>query len=183
MITFNSISQLPDRRWVFNWSQLAVDFYRVILNGRMIASVPNPESGEAQYIFGDPGPYSTKPPPLEVVGPTELADSEVDTPFLRLQWYNDTDCDRYEVQEFVSGQWVRRSTIATTDAAIHTVTTVVLADESTYQFRVIGYNETGEATLPLDFVTETASPPLFDDTTIAVHYDEDTNDIIIQFTI
>lgn len=179
MIQFTNITLQSDRRWRFTWDATSQDF-KIVLAGRTKSTVPNPDSGPVIYIFDGMGPYSIIPPPIEAVPVGEYAESEVDVPFLRIQWYADPSVTRYEFLEYVSGNWVVRGwAMVSSSSVINSITTNPLHDEREYSFRIINYNASGEASDPLEINVFTGSHPIFDDSNIVVEYNETTNAIDI----
>lgn len=158
--------------WSFTWADTGADSYRIIIRGFLVAVVTSPT-----YIYNLPG-YESSPPPIEVVEEGQLALSEIDRPFLVLQWWP-VDCGFYEVAEYINTAWVRQAIVIENRNALYSIQTPFLTDETLYQFRVNAVSSVQGRSDPIDFkefIVTPPQPPL----NIVVGFDDATTSITVS---
>lgn len=155
-ITFSSIRQLVTGEWVFAWVDTGADFYRIILHGHEIAN-----TNLNTYTFNLPiSNNSNLPPPIEVVAERNLAVSELNLPYMILQWYGSIGAVSYRIYELQGVSWVLKETFANQPQFLYTFVTSLLSDEEAHKFRIVAVNEAGMESTPLAFSYKVVRPPL-----------------------
>lgn len=166
--------------WQFQWPATGAAYYRVILRGKQLDLVTATDTGMQTYVYDGVG-FLDYPPPLEIVEETTQAASEINKPFLTIQWYGSTAATYYEVEEYVSSAWVVRFETAEVGATVYTWTSPLLVDGTTHLYRVTAYNSIEQGSTPLEFdISPVVTPPDFVETLYNVDYDEGTNEIIVE---
>lgn len=147
-----SVTLLSDGTWQYTWNGPA-GRYNVVLYGNVIAIATT-----NTYIYDLTG--SPTPPPLEIVPVGEPAMTEINRPFLRIQWYGDPNAIRYEVQE-LGTTWESVAYLSEIGEQVYTVDTPTLTDGETHQYRVIAFNDLdGSSPLPTYFTIVVVTCPV-----------------------
>lgn len=180
-IQFTSCVFQENGSWLFEWDAVGgATEYRIILEGNEIDSVEDPE-----YTFTGPmrpGWAGDYPPPLEVMVDDNLAPSEINKPFLLVQWYQEdgADAEYYSFDEYLSGSWSNRIIQDENGSWVYSIQTPTLADETLFIYRVIGYGSIQQPTDAQGYRIFVVRPPTFADTSIEVSYDDDLEEIVIS---
>lgn len=180
MITVQSIALTSAKQWQFTWTNTSAAYYRIVLNGVQIDEV-QPGTGSTQYLYSKNG-YEVYPPPLEIMEATEVAPSENNQPFLVMQWYGEgpENVDHYIVYELLSSQWVQRSFVNETGEFIYSCTTPILADETTFQYKVVAVGDIQQESTELDFVINVIRPPISPEGSFVVGWNTATNTVVVS---
>lgn len=167
-----SIILLPNGDgWQFQWPSTGAAFYRIVLRGRQIAIVPDNTNGLMTYNYDGFG-FTTYPPPLEIMEENTVAPSELNRPFITIQWYGQAAVSYYLLQENISGTWTTMFEIGEIGAFIYSWSSMLLVDESTHTYRVIAYNVIGQPSDAMAFdITPVVMPPNFNESLYSVEYD------------
>lgn len=115
--------------------------------------------------------------------PLNLAPSELNRPFLTMQWYGVGigSAAFYRVQEFIGGNWVTQFETAESGAPVYSWTSQLLVDESTHVYQVLAYNSLEQPSGPLEFdITPVVTPPDFVETLYDVTYDGVLEEIVLD---
>lgn len=174
------ISLLSDNRgWLFQWPSTGDVYYRVVLRGVQLEVVVDETDGMQSYVYNGPG-FLAYPPPLEITIGATLAPSEINKPFLQMQWYGETTASYYQVQEYLSGSWQTWYQIGEIGAPVYSWTTPLLVDETTHLYRVMAFNIIDQSSAALAFdMTPVVTPPDLVDTTLKVSYDGTGHNIVL----
>lgn len=174
-----TITMQADGSWLFEWPSTGDSYYRIVLQGEELTKVTDETNGIQQYVYDGPA-FISYPPPLEIMPASAgLAPSEINKPFIAMQWYDVDGAVRYEVQELVSAVWTTKFFIEDVDAVLYTWRSVPLTDQTTHQYRVLAYNSIDQASDPLEFDIYVVTPPLFVETDFAIEYVG--TDIVLDF--
>jgi hypothetical protein len=156
--------------WQFQWPSTGDVYYRIVLQGEQIDSVLDNGTGLQTYVFRGIG-FINYPPPLEIVpGSAGQAPSEINRPFLLIQWYGESDAAYYQVQERVGGNWQLWFQTAETGAQVYSWQSSLLTDLSAHNYQVLAYNSIGQAGTPVPFNILVVTPPSFVDPNYNVTY-------------
>lgn len=134
-----------DGSWSFAWSGGSTP-WAIWLNGKQIDSVAT-----AAYTFGADPDYETSPPPLEIVGTGDTAESSLYPPRAVIQWRGVLTAAEYGVEQYVGGAWVEVANVSETAAGYYTYESDALTDETTHQFRVKAYRADGVSGAAITF--------------------------------
>lgn len=121
-----SVTQLPDGRWKYTWTYPAKE-YRIVLYGRLLATTT-----QQSYIYEEL--VRETPPPLEIV--TGQADSEINPPFITIQWKGDPTAQQYRVQELLT-TWKDVMVLNEVGLPVYSVTTPRSNDGDFRSYRVL----------------------------------------------
>lgn len=180
-ILFTNILPRPNGAWLFTWAPVdGALSYRVILFGRVL----NPALASTQYLYNQaiPAEYSTYPPPLEVVTDSDVAVSEIYKPFVILQWYGSQSNIRvayYAIQQFISGSWRDGNRIPENGSYVYTLTTPVLTDGVTYNFRIVAVGPNGQESCTLPFQIVMVCNPRLVEPSIDISYDDASQSVLV----
>jgi len=153
--------------WLFQWPSTGDPYYRIVLQGQEIARVFDATNGMQSYIYNGSN-FVINPPPLEVMPSSAgLAPSEINQPYLQIQWYGDPQASSYQVQE--NSQTLFQ--IAEVGAEVYTWITPVLADGQTHSYQVYSYNIIGQQSPALNFDVEVVTPSIITESLYDVTYD------------
>lgn len=173
-IDFSSIVFQPDGSWLFQWTDTSWPAYRIVLFGMELKnSITN---NQFVYSLGTPA-YPNFPPPIELVGMGQLAVSELHQPIVVLQWYNDAQpsvfTDHYQGQQYdpVNHIWFNGPSVSETGLWVYTFNTPVLADDTSYNFRIVAIGIYGQESCGLPFQINMVCCPILDDDTYSIGYD------------
>lgn len=160
---------LPNGGWFFEWSSTGAEYYRIVLQGREIDKVADIPSSMQSYTYQGAN-FIAYPPPLEIV-PSDagMADSEINKPFLIIQWYG-VEASYYAIQELIDADWRDMFRIEEIGAQVYSWSTPLLADQTTHNYRVLAYNSIEQASTPLEFDIDVVTPPEFVDTDFTIDY-------------
>lgn len=159
MIQIQSIVLLPGGIWRYTWNTTGADFYRIVLDGRTIATVVGTSY---DYLRG-----GTYPPPLEITD--GLADSEKYQSYLTIQWYPAPGASSYTVQRYNS-TWSDIISMLESGSPLYQYTTLLLDDVSTYRFRILSYNSIGQVSQEVSHTIYVVRPPTLVETSYKVTY-------------
>lgn len=163
--------------WKFEWPSTGATYYRIVLRGQVLAVVPNDTNGMLSYSYAGVG-FVAYPPPLEVMEEEAIAPSELNRPFITIQWYGDEDASYYIVEEYISGTWTTMFETAEAGAAFYSWSSPILVDESTHTYRVTAYNTIDQASTPIEFdISPVVTPPDFNEALYNVTYDDAAEEI------
>jgi hypothetical protein len=164
MIAFTSIVKNADNSWTFQWASTGAPSYRVVLQGRQIADVVPTE-----YTFNGQG-YPTFPPSLEVVPEGQLATTELFSPLMVIQWYQDLPATQYIVQVQSGATWGLVAIVTEVGLWVSTYRTPVQVDGQTYNYRVFAQDSVGNQSAYRSYSRTVVCPPVSPDGTFAVGY-------------
>lgn len=166
--------------WQFQWPSTGAAYYRIVLRGKQIETIIDETNGLMTYVYDGVG-FTTYPPPLEIMEEEVVAASELNRPFLTIQWYGMSSVAYYLLQEFVAPNWITRFEIAEINAAVYSWTSPLLADESIHTYRVLAYNAINQESDPLEFdITPVVTPPDFNEDLYTVFYDGTAHEIVFD---
>lgn len=156
--------------WLFQWPSTGDIYYRIVLQGEQIDSVLDDGTGMQSYTFTGAG-FITYPPPLEIVpGSAGQSPSEINKPFLLIQWYGESDATTYQVQENIGGDWFTWFQITEVGAQVYSWQAPLLDDLTLHNYRVIAFNSIGQEGTPVSFNIFVVTPPAFVDFNYNVTY-------------
>lgn len=176
-----SITLLPSGEgWRFQWQSIGDPYYRIVLFGEQLDAVKD-NGGTLTYDYIGIG-FDLYPPPLEVVGSSAgLAASELNKPYLTIQWYANQAASYYEVQEYIDSDWSPVFRIAEIGTQVYTWVSLLLDDESDHQYRVVAFNELDQASSGLEFnITPVVTPYNFIETDYTLTYDGTLHQIVLD---
>lgn len=169
--------------WLFSWSDTGASYYKVVLRGELLAIVSGSPGNTVSYNYDNPG-FINYPPPLEIVEYPTQAPSEINQPFLLIQWYAVEDAAYYQVQELVSSSWVTLFEILEIGSTLYSYQTALLEDETTHNYRVIVFNELDQGSSGLLFdITPVVTPPNFIESLYQITYDGVGSNVILDTVI
>lgn len=177
------ITLLPNNGgWLFEWPALGDAYYRIVLRGQEIDRVIDTTNSMQSYIFNGVG-FSAYPPPLEIMPASAgLAPSEINQPFLVIQWYGDLTVARYELQEYLNSEWQDTFAIAELGSTVYTWQSEILVDETIHLYQVVSFNSIDQASDGLAFnITPVVTPPDYVDTDYLIDYDNVGHNITLDF--
>lgn len=175
MIPITSIVYLEDKTWKFTWMEGSPP-YRVVLFGRLVSTVYDKE-----YIY-DGVSFLSYPPPIEVVLSDRMAESELYTPFIKIQWYGNTSVSSYEVQEYLDTSWSSRVVLQEIGSFIYSMSTPRLVDGVSYLYRVLSFNSIGDQSTGVEFDVDMVCHPFMDDASVTISYNNTSQEIVIEET-
>jgi hypothetical protein len=155
-LTFQSIVRVVSGEWLFTWNSTGAAYYRVVLHGHEIGNTNTNSYTYNLPILVD----SSEPPPIEVVEEKKLAVSELNLPYMILQWYGVVGAVSYRVYQQEGLSFVLRETFANVPQFMYTFITSLLSDEMEHKFRVVGVNVDGLESTPLTYTYKMVRPPL-----------------------
>ena len=143
-----------DGSWIFTWTAGASP-WRVFLDGKQIDTVTT----TATYTFLQDG-YQDSPPPLEIVGAGQDAETELYPAWVTLQWRESATAVSYVVKELISGSYVEVNNQPDTDSGYYSFETPSLTDATEATWRVYGIDSGLREGSPLSFTfTINRNPP------------------------
>lgn len=180
-LQFTNIQARPNGAWLFTWADTGALFYRVVLFGRVL----NDAVIGTQYLYNQaiPMDYEKYPPPIEVVTNTDTALSEQFKPFILLQWYGYRDnipVSYYMLQQYTSGKWLEGNKIADNGSYIYSITTPVLSDATTYNFRILAVGPNGQISCALPYQVTMVCCPRLVEPSIEQTYDDDAQSVVVS---
>lgn len=169
-MVIESITLVDSGVWVFTWTPESTASYRVVLNGKLLANVQT-----ESYTYR--GHLLDYPPPLEITTADQLAESEINSGNVTIQWYGDSSAKGYYVQEFIDGDWETIKDVRETGEYIYTFSIDNLADETTHTFQVIAYNDFEDESTGADLIFFIVRPVVLQEADYSVTYNG--TDIVI----
>lgn len=178
MIQFTSIEMTRRGTWIFKWADAGAPFYRVVLFGRLVAEVEGLEFEYGKDDFGD------DPPLLEVVKDDELALSEINPPFLIMQWWPQDDTAYYDIERKTQGfgsAWVPFREVTERQFPVYTQQTKLHPSEEIAEYRIHAVNIVNvPSDTQEDFKQMIVTPDDFRRSDREVSYDKGTTSIVIS---
>lgn len=162
-IPITSIVLNANNSWTFSWTSTGALQYRVILYGRLIATVTT-----TSYVWLD-NFYTEFPPPLEISDQTSV-ESELFQPYFIIQWYGIPACRKYIIQYLNGSTWQQIVMLTETGQWLYTYQTGTLIDGNTYQLRVIAVDSLGNQSIPQQFKKLIVTPPVTPDGVVVISY-------------
>lgn len=173
MIQFTTIERSEEGDWRFVWPATSGP-YRIVLFGNVLNV-----QDDTEYIYTQLG-FTDYPPPLEVVsGLTTLADSEIDPPYLRVQWYRETGVNGYVVQLYNGTDWDDEFSISEVGAGVYS-SDIPLIDGASYLARVVSFNSVEDQSPGQEYSISAIVHPIFADSLYTVDYNNSTHEIEIK---
>lgn len=180
-LDFASITKRANGTWLFTWTEAEAAYYRIVLFGRELATgITN-----RQYVYTQPVPdYSAYPPPLELVATIDPAQSEINKPFIVLQWYgirSNIEVSYYQLQQYneAVSAWQDGIKVMNNDSFMYSKTTPVLLDGTTYNFRILAVGTDNQVGCALPFRVRMVCCPVLVEPSIAIDYDNDSQAITV----
>lgn len=157
-LPIDSINHKPDGAWVFAWIDTGNGPYRVVLDGSVLATVDG-----TSYEWTGNG-YRTYPPPLEIVEDGEQAESQLHSPYVRIEWGRVPGAAGYGIEQRVASAWVRVGSRDDTGESTYYFQTGIQEDGSLCELRVSAEDAFGNPSSPVAFSkTVVRCPPPPDD--------------------
>lgn len=167
-LPITSIVRNARSNWTFSWTSTGAAYYRIVLYGQLLATVTGtsytPTGTSVSQSFSD------FPPPIEVEPETTPALSELYYPCMLIQWYGIATAGYYEVQSYDGADWNTVAQITEAGDWIYSWQGSVLADETTYQYRVIAVDGLGQTSAPRGYTESIVRPPDPPDKTTVIVY-------------
>ena len=153
-ISFTAVTKNIDGSWTYTWAA-GLGTVRVVLWGHLLAT-----TDDTEYTYTPPLHNSaTIAPPVEVVLDGELACSEANVCFLRLQWYR-VACRRYDIEYKDGASWVLVTSVADDPLIyVQTFETPLLPDQVLSEWRVTAIDDDKREGTPLAFGWYVVRPP------------------------
>lgn len=165
--------------WLFQWPSTGDPFYRIVLRGQQIDLVVDSTNSMQSYLY-DKANFIDYPPPLEIMPVSSgLAASEINPPFVQVQWYGDPTAVYYQVQELVSAVWTPVFEITEVGAPIYSWQSYLLADASTHQYQVVSFNSLDQGSAGMQVTVSVVTPPDFVETDYTITYDNTGHQIVL----
>lgn len=163
-IQFNSITRNADSSWTLRWTSTGTQ--RVVLWGSLLA-----ETTDQTFTFGS-REYVDFPPPIEVVGESEKALTELHSPTLVLQWYREELAGNYLIQQSSDGSlpWQTIATVRESGQWVYTWRSPLLEDGLTYHYRVVAMSPVANRSVPVPFHRYVITTPAPVDSALKVEY-------------
>jgi hypothetical protein len=164
------ITKLINGGWLFQWPSTGDPYYRIVLQGEQIATVVDSTNSMQSYTITNPN-FTSFPPPLEIMPASAgLAPSEINQPFLSVQWYGNPTAAMYQIQENIGGSWQLWFQIAEIGVTVYTWNGPILEDQTIHNYQVVAFNSLGQTAPPVPYQICVVTPPLFDDNDYEVNY-------------
>lgn len=104
--------------------------------------------------------------------PDALTISEINKPYLLLQWYRVENARVYEIRKWDGSEWVRYAILEENGSWVYSLETGNLEDETLHQFRVVAIDLLEQESDPLEFRAFVVRPPTLDPATVSLTYTE-----------
>ncbi len=153
-LTF-TVTRQEDGSWLFSWTAGAAPF-RIFLDGKLIDTVTT------LYYEYPPSDYQDTPPPLEIAGAADEAETELYPAWATLQWRAAENADVYVAQQYIGSSWVDVNTQPEDRRGTYIYETPSLTDATAAQWRVVARDASGREGTPLAFtfkVNRNPPPP------------------------
>ena len=168
--------------WLFEWPSTGASYYRIVLFGHELGVVVDVPSSLISYTYEGAG-YFDYPPPLEVVEEASLAASELNKPYITIQWYGLSTASYYIVEEYLGSEWSQVFHIGEINAGVYTWVSERLNDSSTHLYRVTAYNSIDQSATPLEFDIEVVTPPNLVESLYELTYDDGAEEFTFDVVV